>query len=296
MSKLTFLTQEQCLGDEELDILKIRGKKAAITDFAIALGGYYMDDYRIDSDVSLNGRTGCYWTKSDYNKDEVFLVHLKGKISREQFNVDDVGARPICAFSSINTIPTNGESGKLETDEDDVKFVYDGYYPQTAPEKDIQLELNRLYEIAEWNKKNRIPEACEIPVSIDYTGKTIKYKRIDGYRHNGKIYVRMNLKKKSAQLSNEEWYVRGDPVWFEVEPIKRLISEQGKITITEKIIFAGVPFDFKRNYNTENFDKTVIYKFTNDIWARDVERLKSIVREKDHSAGLETSEDQIRNT
>ena len=185
-------------------------------------------------------------------------------------------------------------SGKLETDKDGVKFVYDGYYPQTAPEKDIQAKLNRLSELAEWNRNNIIPEVCEVPDIIDFDSKTIKYKKIDGYKYNGKIYVRMEP-NQNAQLSNGERYSTSDSVWFEVEPIKRLISKQGKITIPEKIIFAGVPFNFTSDYKTENFAKTDIYKFTNDIWAKDVERLKSIVREKDRSAGLETSDNQIRN-
>ena len=40
MSNLTFLTKEQCLESEKLDILQKRGIKAAITDFAILLGGW----------------------------------------------------------------------------------------------------------------------------------------------------------------------------------------------------------------------------------------------------------------
>ena len=33
MSELTFLTEEQCFGNDKLDIFKKRGTKAAITDF-----------------------------------------------------------------------------------------------------------------------------------------------------------------------------------------------------------------------------------------------------------------------
>lgn len=289
MSNLTFVTQEQYSGSGKLEIFKIRGQKAEITDFAIALGGDAIAIHNVDSDTSLKG---YFWTKSDDGDNDARVVSPSGGLCRYRVNQCDVGARPALPFSSINTIPTNGVSGKFETDEDGVKFVYDGYYPQTATEN--QAELNRLSGLAEWNRNNRIPEVCEVPDSIDYDSKTIKYKKIDGYRHNGKIYVRMKP-KRSARLSNGESYSTSDSVWFEVEPIKRLISEQGKITIPEKIIFAGIPFNFTSDYKTENFAKTDIYKFTNDIWARDVERLKSIVRGKDYSAGLGTSDDQIRN-
>ena len=63
MSDFTFLTKEQCWGDEELDIFEKRGTQAAITDFSILLGGW-VSNYRISNDSSLEGRTGTYWTKS----------------------------------------------------------------------------------------------------------------------------------------------------------------------------------------------------------------------------------------
>ena len=64
MSDFTFLTEEQCFGNDKLDILKKRGTQAAITDFSILLGAY-VSAYHIDNDSSLEGRTGYYWTKSD---------------------------------------------------------------------------------------------------------------------------------------------------------------------------------------------------------------------------------------
>ena len=64
MSDFTFLTEEQCFGDKQLDTLKKRGTKAAITDFSILLGGFVSHNH-IDSDSSLEGRTEYYWTKSD---------------------------------------------------------------------------------------------------------------------------------------------------------------------------------------------------------------------------------------
>ena len=77
MSNLTFLTQEQCFESEKLDILQKRGTKAAITDFSILLGGY-VSDYNIDSDSSLEGRTGFYWTKSDDGDNDARVVYCNG--------------------------------------------------------------------------------------------------------------------------------------------------------------------------------------------------------------------------
>ena len=60
MSDFTFLTEEQCFGNDKLDILKKRGTQAAITDFSILLGGWVSTSENIKNDSSLEGRTGYY--------------------------------------------------------------------------------------------------------------------------------------------------------------------------------------------------------------------------------------------
>ena len=77
MSDFTFLTEEQCFGNDKLDILKKRGTQAAITDFSILLGAY-VSDYHIDNDSSLEGRTGWYWTKSDDGDNAARVVRDDG--------------------------------------------------------------------------------------------------------------------------------------------------------------------------------------------------------------------------
>ncbi len=139
MSNITFLTQEQCFEREKLDILKKRGTEAAITDFSILLGGY-VSDYHVDSDDSLEGRTGYYWTKSDDGDNDARAVYVNG--NSYCFNVKKRagGARPALPFSSISSIPTNGVSGKKARD--GILEVEYGYYPQKAAPKDIQIKVS----------------------------------------------------------------------------------------------------------------------------------------------------------
>ena len=73
MSNFTFLTEEQCFGNDKLDILEKRGTQAAITDFSVLLGGW-VSDYHVDNDSSLEGRTGWYWTKSDDGDNDARVV------------------------------------------------------------------------------------------------------------------------------------------------------------------------------------------------------------------------------
>ena len=47
MSNFTFLSEEQIFERDRLSVIEKRGTKAAITDFAILLGGYVTDDYHV---------------------------------------------------------------------------------------------------------------------------------------------------------------------------------------------------------------------------------------------------------
>ena len=111
MSNFTFLTEEQCFGNDKLDILEKRGTQAAITDFSVLLGGW-VSDYHVDNDSSLEGRTGWYWTKSDDGDNDARVVNDDGDRAYDDVHIRNGGARPALPFSSISNIPTNGESGK----------------------------------------------------------------------------------------------------------------------------------------------------------------------------------------
>lgn len=69
--KLTLLEEEQIFGKNRLSIFDKVGVRAAITDYAIALGGFVADGYYTEcGNNTLEDRTGYYWTKtSDGNND-----------------------------------------------------------------------------------------------------------------------------------------------------------------------------------------------------------------------------------
>ena len=142
MSDFTFLTQEQCFERDKLDILEKRGTRAAITDFSILLGAYVSDFY-VENDSSLDGRTGFYWTKSDDGDNDAHVVDDDGDRYYNYVDERDGGARPALPFSSIGSIPTNGESGKRARD--GILEVEYGYYPQKAVSRYMQERLERAY-------------------------------------------------------------------------------------------------------------------------------------------------------
>ena len=167
MSNFTFLTQEQCFGDDKLDVLKKRGTKAVITDFSVLLGGMVSSEH-VENDSSLEGRTGYYWTKSDsadYENNTARVVRNSGSIAYFRARARECGARPALPFSEVSSIPTNGESGKRA--KDGVLEVEYGYYPQKAVSTDMQ-EILDAFDVAKHIKGK--------PVCI--IAKTIKGKGV----------------------------------------------------------------------------------------------------------------------
>lgn len=270
MSNYTFPTQEQFFEDEMLEVIKKRGAKAAITDFSILLGGWVDRD----SDDSLAGRTGYYWTRSDDGDNDARAVTEYGSRNNYDVNLRTGGARLALPFSSIDRIPTNGVSGK---DKDGVKYVEYGFYPQSAVTRGLQQELERQFTSGRLTKTGN--GYTTDSRKYDEYGEKFKAQRHEEYEYKGKRYIRVKANScfhgGNFKLSNGESYRDGDQVWVEVEPIKWLVSERDKLMLTEKIIFAGVQFKHKRDYHTEDFGKTDIKKFIDDCWARDIEQVRS---------------------
>ena len=213
MSDFTFLTEEQYFGGNKLDILGKRGIKSAITDFSILLGGFVSSNDHIDNDNSLEGRTGWYWTKSDDGDNNARVVLTTG--SRNSFTVNDrdCGARPALPFSSIGSIPTNGESGKKA--KDGILKVEYGYYPQKAVSKDMQERLEREF------KNGRISKTRNTYTTdskrYNANNEKLEPKQHQEYEYNGKRYVRVEANScyngNNFTLSNGEEYKDGDNVW-----------------------------------------------------------------------------------
>ena len=283
MSDLTFLTEEQCFGDEKLDIFKKRGIKAAITDFSILLGGY-VEMYHLDKDSSLEGRTGSYWTKSDYfakssnSANSVLIVNKAGGENQNFFNDRYIGARPVLLFSSIDSIPTNGKNVKRA--EDGILEVEYGYYPQKAVLRDMQDRLERAYKSGTISRTKNSYTTDSTRYN-DY-GTSFQPQTHQEYEYNGKRFVRVEENISiwgfdEPKLSNGESYKYGDNVWVEVQPVKWLVDEKSHMMITEKLIFAGVQFSSAKTYKTEDFDKTDIKKFMDTYLSKDLEQSRGTI-------------------
>lgn len=276
MNNFTFLTEEQFFGPGKLDIFQKRGTKAAITDFAILLGGYVSDSH-LDGINSLEARTGWYWTKTDDGDNDARAVLRHGYSHYRNVIRRNVGARPALSFSSISNISTNVVSRRAR---DGILEVECGYYPRQAVSKDMQRKLESLY------LHESIGRA-----SNGYTTDSRKYDEYNEpflaqchyeYEYNGKRYVRVKANSclDEFTLSNNVVYHNGDYVWVEVQPVKWIVDERFNIMITTDIIFAGVQFNIKRDYLTKNFDKTTIKRFMDRYLLHDLFQTKDLISTK----------------
>ena len=275
MSDFTFLTIEQIFGSYPIDVIKKRGTRAAITDFSVILGGFVYDYEHVNGDTSLEGRTGLYWTTAAEDGN-LLVVDYHGNCAYRLVYSRYGGARPALPFSSIGSIPTNGESGKKARD--GVLEVEYGYYPQQAVPRDMQERLEQAYRSSSisktWNSYTTDSVACD-----DYD-TAFQPQTHQEYEYNGKRYVRVEVNSffegGAFILSNGEQYRNGDNVWVEVEPVKWLVDERERMMITEKIIFAGVQFNKEGNYHTKDFDRTDIKTFMDRYLSRDLVQSRGI--------------------
>ena len=77
-NEFTLLSDEQTFGSRKIDVIEQMGGKCAISDFAILLGSYVSNDYFIEDDSSLKGRTTWWWTRSSGGDGDVRAVNAVG--------------------------------------------------------------------------------------------------------------------------------------------------------------------------------------------------------------------------
>ncbi len=112
--------------------------------------------------------------------------------------------------------------------------------PQTIATQKEQEKLEKLFKNNQLNKTGRF-----FPTSNEGS--------VEEYEYNGKKYVRVTacfFDKKAKKLSNGCRYKNGSKVWVKVEPVKLIVTKDNFSSLTEKILFAGVPYNQTINPNS----------------------------------------------
>ena len=287
--ELTLLSERQiwCIDNKpNLEVIRKYGTKAAITDLCILTGSRLWEG-TIDEDKSLAGRTGCFWTISYDNGNDVRSVHYNGNMHC-QFRNERCGAvRPVLQSSVIfSQISPNRVRGYNGTEE-----VEYGEYPQNAADSKMQNILESLYNNIGMNKTGRSYTFDSVKFDDYDTGfKPVTYEE---YEYRGKRYIRIKANiyepayrrgNYKFKLSNGVEYRDGDYVWVEVSPVKWLVDDKTGILISKKGLVSGIRF-LDRNHNYKgDFDETEMKEYLDEYMLRDLTQTKAKTEEEQKQA------------
>ena len=263
MSNITILSIEQIFRLGRLDIFEKCGTKAAITDFAILLGGFVSGDSHASSGNELEDRTGYYWTKSSDGLGHIFGVDHNGSRSYHSSG-RTASARPVLLYSDINLISKDVVSGCAKISE-----IEYGEYPQKAVNKKLNDSLEKEY------RKSRLKPtgktyATDSRIWSEQNEDFLLKEHIE-HEYEGKRYVRVkaNFCDDKQTLSDGSIVKNEDYVWVEVEPISWLVDEKTGIVVSKKLLFSGVRFDGKDRYDG-NFETTEMKMFLDNYFSKEI--------------------------
>ena len=298
MNDFTILSAEQIFDIDKLDILKKRGIKAAVTDFAILSGTFIVSledmkegfkyDYVDGANKTLANRTGEYFTSStveDFDDDySMITVDYRGIKTTDNVPSDVPAVRPAINFSFLDR-----KNCKVTKAEDGILEVEYGHYPQQAADQKTQKELEYFFDMR----------------TLQTTGNSFttgKWKKpLIEYEHEGKKYVRVRAVLNSAtdnphcELSTKEICKNKDAVWVEVQPVKWWLDEKTGIMLSEKLLFSGVSVygfsnvdKYKGNFNDSDIKQYLDEYFAKDL-TQHLKKTKSISRRPSNPYGFDYS-------
>ena len=283
---LTLLSEGQIWGNDketQLEVMRMYGTKAAITDVCVLTGSYLCEDtdYNIDEDSSLKGRTSWFWTRSDDNNNNVLAVtHYGNSCSKSSCRRNGV-VRPALQSSVIfSQISPNRVRGYNGTEE-----VEYGEYPQYAADSRMQSILESEYNRG-MNKTGRSYTFDSVKYDDYDTGfKPVTYEE---YEYQGKRYIRIRANSyfggSKFKLSNDIEYRDGDCVWVEVSPVKWLIDDRTGILVSKLGLVSGIRY-LDRNHNYKgNFSSTEMKEYLDKHMIRDLTQTATFTHVKDMSS------------
>ena len=263
MGKIKILTKDQVFGDNVLDIFKIKGSEAVVTDFAILLGGYFK------AGDTLSNRIGSYWIDAKV-RDGNLKINYRGFQHDDAVSARKNGIRLAKDIASIDKVPSNNKETKFEKD-DFYKVEY-GYFPQTSVSKNEQEKLNEMFKCKLMKKTGNIYTTDTINKHA-YTNR-FKPQEFEEYEYKNNRYIRVpvNVEDRNGKitLSNGEKYTSIDYVWIKVEPIQWWIDEKAKIMVSEKILLSGI--QFSNLWGISNYEDSFLKEYINTYMEKEINK------------------------
>ena len=178
----------------------------------------------------------------------------------EEYSRDSrcIGAR--IALPLEGKIPTNGVAPKRARD--GVLEVEYGYYPQQVAPKEVQKLIGS--------------SVFSVDTRAKYTVSPVSPKYSNVLSYGDKKYVLVNANYREEEGVYREFYVMADDmrisegaeVLVEIAPVKWLVDEKANIMVTEKILFAGIPF--AHDSRIKDFKDTDIKKYLDKYFSKEL--------------------------
>ncbi len=255
MATLTLLTEKEI---SSLEVLKDYGRLISITDLAIASGAYVNNYVTLESDSSLIGRCGTYFTSTFQDPKFIKIVEVTGRIDTSLPNFANICIRPI-----IKDIKDKEQifSKCYEKCENVLEVLYQEY-PQNLASKEMISMLEEFYQADLLDKTGKVYtfNGCQknrmyFPVElVSYPEYILEDKKYIRYISQGEYF--------KFKLSDGKIYHNDEPIWIEVSPIPWLIDIDTEYLISTKGLLSG--FRFHDESYKGDFESSEIKQFLNN--------------------------------
>lgn len=251
INNISLLDIEQ-VRHHKLKIFNEFGLKAIMTDFAILLGGYAESgNFSVGND-----RTGSWWLKNVCDEKNVYFVDIEGDLLFDSCYVRTIGIRPVIPYSLI------------EFDTKSFNNVLYGEYPQDIVGRLLSGVLENLYQRDELEITGKFYTTD----STHFQNTLKSFQRVSYMEHvyEGQKYIRLvgNSNCAGERLSDKRVIEEGKPYWVKVSPIEWLIDHDTKTILSKDLLVSGIQFNPK--CRDLSFDNSFIYKFLNEIFAKEI--------------------------
>lgn len=253
MNKIDFLaaTDVYSINKTNLEIFQKMSPSAEFTDYAY---------FSINNPYLF--RNGRWWLKSCDGEGNVDVVCGNEKCFSFESDNSCVGTRPAMKFSSVKNDITNIQKNKFGV----LEGEYGEYIQRlitNEEKKELDLELAYLHEQCCFTGKT-----YQVIMPCNYLVRdNLKIKEVAEYMYCNRKFVRI---EDSFNVS-----------WFEVLPIKWLISPKEDIMLSKHIILGRLPIYLEGSYYTESdFENTDIYQYLNNVFVSEITNSKPKVKQK----------------
>lgn len=230
------LSKEQVFGENKTDVIRVLGAACEVSDFAVVSGA--------DTDEN---RIGKWFLASAHGYGDICMADQSGS-PVAAYATSRGSVRPALRCEDSSALSCN-----MAKDISGLEEAEFGEYPQHTADRTCSRTLEQEFSEGLLRK----------------TGKKY-HAQYDEFQYEGNKYIRVPYTAgDECLLSDGRTCKKDDIVWIKVSPVKWLYDPKAGLLISRTILVSGVLFSAETYYDGD-FEKTAVYKFLNDTFAKDM--------------------------